>query len=116
MVVNLKDKKRLASRVTGVGVHRINFDTDPLDDVADALTRENIRFFEIAGNDEILVTAIAPSRWKYDLKSGKTLFAMKLLTRPKLKRIAILAPVRALHRILAGLIKKRNKIEHIYDY
>ena len=43
LVVNLKAKKRLASRVIGVGVHRIRFDTDHLDDVADAITRENIR-------------------------------------------------------------------------
>jgi len=43
VVVNLKAKKRLASRVTGVGVHRIKFDADHLDDVADAITRENIR-------------------------------------------------------------------------
>ena len=43
MVVNLKAKKRLAARVTGVGVHRIKFDTDHLDDIADAITRENIR-------------------------------------------------------------------------
>ncbi len=43
MVVNLKAKKRLASRVTGVGIHRIKFDTDHLDDIADAITRENIR-------------------------------------------------------------------------
>ena len=43
MVVNLKAKKRLAARVTGVGVHRIRFDTEHLDDVADAITRENIR-------------------------------------------------------------------------
>ena len=43
VVVNLKAKKRLASRVTGVGVHRIKFDADHLDDIADAITRENIR-------------------------------------------------------------------------
>ena len=43
VVVNLKAKKRLASRVMGVGVHRIKFDTDHLDDIADAITRENIR-------------------------------------------------------------------------
>ena len=43
MVVNLKAKKRLAARVTGVGVHRIRFDTDHLTDIADAITRENIR-------------------------------------------------------------------------
>ena len=43
MVVNLKAKKRLAARVSGVGVNRIRFDTDHLDDIADAITRENIR-------------------------------------------------------------------------
>ena len=43
MVVNLKAKKRLVARVTGVGIHRIRFDTDHLTDIADAITRENIR-------------------------------------------------------------------------
>ena len=43
MVVNLRAKKRLVSRVTGVGIHRVKFDTDHLDEVADAITRENIR-------------------------------------------------------------------------
>jgi len=43
VVVNLKAKKRLAARVSGVGVNRIKFDTDHLDDIADAITRENIR-------------------------------------------------------------------------
>ena len=43
VVVNLKAKKRLTSRVTGVGVHRIHFDSDHLDDIADAITRESIR-------------------------------------------------------------------------
>ena len=43
MVVNLKSKKRLVSRITGVGVHRVWFDSERLDDIADAITRENIR-------------------------------------------------------------------------
>ena len=43
MVVNLRAKKRLVARVTGVGVHRVRFDADHLEDVADAITRENIR-------------------------------------------------------------------------
>jgi large subunit ribosomal protein L19e len=41
--VNLKAKKRLVSRVVGVGVHRVKFDSDHLDDIADAITRDNIR-------------------------------------------------------------------------
>jgi len=43
LVVNLRAKKRLVSRVTGVGIHRIRFDTDHLIDIADAITRANIR-------------------------------------------------------------------------
>jgi large subunit ribosomal protein L19e len=43
VVVNLKAKKRLVARITGVGIHRVKFDSDHLDDVADAITRENIR-------------------------------------------------------------------------
>ena len=53
MVVNLKAKKRLASRVTGVGVHRIKFDSDHLDDIADAITRENIRSLITANTIQI---------------------------------------------------------------
>ena len=43
MPVNLKAKKRLVSRIVGVGVHRVRFDNDHLDDVADAITRDDIR-------------------------------------------------------------------------
>ncbi len=43
VVVNLRAKKRLVSRVTGVGIHRVRLNSDHLDEVADAITRENIR-------------------------------------------------------------------------
>ena len=43
MVVNLRAKKRLVSRIVGVGVHRVRFDNDHLDDITDAITRVNIR-------------------------------------------------------------------------
>jgi len=43
VVVNLKTKKRLVSRILGVGANRVKFDVDHLDDVADAITRDNIR-------------------------------------------------------------------------
>ena len=43
MPVNLSAKKRLVSRMTGVGMKRIKFDVDHLDDIADAITRDNIR-------------------------------------------------------------------------
>ena len=43
MPVNLSAKKRLVSRMTGVGIKRIKFDVDHLDDVADAITRQQVR-------------------------------------------------------------------------
>ena len=43
MPVNLHAKKQLASRIVGVGVHRIRFDSEHLDDIADAITRDDIR-------------------------------------------------------------------------
>ena len=43
MPVNLKAKKQLVARMYKVGVNRVQFDSDHLDDIADAITRENIR-------------------------------------------------------------------------
>ena len=43
MPVNLKAKKQLVARMYKVGVNRVMFDSDHLDDIADAITRDNIR-------------------------------------------------------------------------
>ena len=43
MVVNIRKKRELVARMLGVGVNRIRFEPDKLDDVADSITRENIR-------------------------------------------------------------------------
>ena len=80
------------------------------------LARQGVQFVEIAGNDEILITAIAPHDWEYDLKDGEFLFAMPILTQPTLKRIAVKAPVKFLHTILTDLEDREIRIEHVYDY
>jgi len=41
--MNVKSKKQLASRVLGVGIHRVRIDSESLDDVSKALTRDDIR-------------------------------------------------------------------------
>ncbi len=43
MVVNLKKKRELVSRIMGIGANRIRFEPDKLDDIADSITREDIR-------------------------------------------------------------------------
>ena len=56
VVVNLKAKKRLVSRMVGVGVSRVWFDSQHLEDIADAITRENIRSLMTANT--ILIKSI----------------------------------------------------------
>ena len=53
MVVNLKTKRLLVSRILGVGANRVRFDSEHLDDVADAITRDNIRSLVTANVIEV---------------------------------------------------------------
>ncbi len=70
LVVNLKAKKRLVSRVTGVGVHRVKFDSDHLDDVADAITRENIRSL-ITANTIKIKPIVGTSKGRAHIKKAQ---------------------------------------------
>jgi large subunit ribosomal protein L19e len=53
VVVNLKTKRLLVSRILGVGANRVRFDSEHLDDVADAITRDNIRSLVTANVIEV---------------------------------------------------------------
>jgi large subunit ribosomal protein L19e len=43
MPVNLKKKRELISRMLGIGANRVRFEPDKLDDIADSITREDLR-------------------------------------------------------------------------
>jgi len=43
MVVNIAKKRELVARILGVGANRIRFEPDRLEDVADSITRDNVR-------------------------------------------------------------------------
>lgn len=43
MVVNIAKKRELVARILDVGANRIRFEPDRLEDVADSITRDNIR-------------------------------------------------------------------------
>ncbi|MFQ5969326.1 MAG: 50S ribosomal protein L19e [Nitrososphaerales archaeon] len=49
MPTNLRDKRELVARILGVGVNRIRFDPEYLEDVTDAITRDDIRSLLTAG-------------------------------------------------------------------
>jgi hypothetical protein len=84
--------------------------------IALQLAREGASFTEIAGNDEIALTALAPKSWKYNGPDGTVLFAAAMPTDPNLQRVAISTPVSALHNVLHALVDGGVQIEHIYDY
>jgi hypothetical protein len=81
-----------------------------------ALAKQGVRFREFAGNDEILVTAIAPSALELRLTTGEILLAEPLLTNPAATRIGVRVPVESLPAILAELASHGIAIERLYDY
>ena len=67
VVVNLRAKKRLVARIMGVGANRVKFDSDHLDDIADAITRGNIRSL-ISANTIKIKPIVGTSRGRAQLK------------------------------------------------
>jgi len=70
MPVNLSAKKRLVSRMTGAGIKRIKFDVDHLDDVADAITRQQIRSL-ITANTIRIKKIVGTSRGRAQAKKNQ---------------------------------------------
>lgn len=84
-------------------------------DTVPILTDQGVDFIDIAGNDEILLSAVAPATWEYNLKHGSLLFTMPLMNKPA-KRYMIQVPTSSLGHILRELRKENVYIEHLYDF
>jgi hypothetical protein len=108
----LRIEKRINDRQTLVAIPRYEAFTR----LVPRLAERDVRFVEIAGNDEILLTVIAPNGWDGAPRDSETLFAMPILTQPGQQRVALKVPVAALHRVLADLPGSGATLEHIYDY
>lgn len=80
------------------------------------LSKQGVSFLNIAGNDEIFLTIIAPITWNYNLSDGDSIFDMEILTNKNLKRFGIRVPVKSLSKILLELNEQDMRLEHIYDY
>jgi hypothetical protein len=81
-----------------------------------ALAKQGVRFREFAGNDEILLTAMAPSALEFRLAAGDLLLYEPLLTNAGATRIAVKVPVESLREALAELASRGITLERIYDY
>lgn len=85
-------------------------------DTVPLLARDGVQFEEIGGNDEIMLTLVAPAAWRYDLSAGKPLFSMALLTGEAAQRIAVQVPARDLGAVLREMDAKGLRLEHLFDY
>jgi hypothetical protein len=84
------------------------------------LVGQGVRFTEIAGNDEIMITVLAPRDWRWDPANGDLLFSMPILSQPERTRLVVRVPVRSLHtavdRVTHASASDGVTLEHIYDY
>ena len=84
---NLNKRKILASKVLGVGIHKIVFDTTRLPEIKEAITKQDIRDFYNEGiitikeskgrqSKEVRKTRRGPGKIKFTIKKGKTEYAV----------------------------------------
>lgn len=80
------------------------------------LIGQGVRFLDIAGNDDILLTVLAPRALNLSTAGGIAVLDEAFLTDMTMRRIALKVPVRGLHQIVPALEKMGATIEHVYDY
>ena len=80
------------------------------------LTKANVQFTQISGNDDILVTVIADNKNNEKIDNGKFLFS-SLVISPKDKiRLAYTVKVKKLTAFINALKPLGITLEHVYDY
>jgi hypothetical protein len=85
-------------------------------EVVQLLQTKGVRFLSIAGNDDILLTALAPRALADLVPSDRRVATLPLLTDPLRTRLALRVRITALADVLAWLASRGASVEAIYDY
>jgi FAD/FMN-containing dehydrogenase len=85
-------------------------------EIVPKLAERDVRFLEIAGNDDIALSVIKPSNTPELTGLGQRMFSSKLVSDPTRVRTILFVPVRQLSHALRTLSSKGAQLEHIYDY
>jgi hypothetical protein len=80
------------------------------------LVAGGVRFRELAGNRDILMTSIVPADWRYPLPTGNVVMSEPILTNRDSQRIGVVVSAPALHTVLGEFSRLQIPIEHLYDY
>jgi hypothetical protein len=82
-----------------------------------ALAERGQRFQDIAGNDDVLVSTLAPAASTPPLVPGARVVArQRVLTTPTRERLAVQVPVLRFHELVAAWRSASLAVEHVYDY
>ncbi|MEN2412654.1 FAD-binding oxidoreductase [Flavobacterium mesophilum] len=80
------------------------------------LSNQDVKIYEISGNDEIAVSAILNSAQKTNEPGIDVLYESKIVTDETLKRNIYLMPVEKLLPFIKNAKSQNITIEHVYDY
>jgi FAD/FMN-containing dehydrogenase len=85
---------------------------------SNAAWRPPLAITEVAGNETILITGVAPAGWRWrGLPSARVTYALPLPADASRKRVAMRVPVRDLLPVLRSLGDEgRVAVDHVYDY
>ena len=80
------------------------------------LGSRSVPFVEIAGNDEILVTALMRQGVRFSAPGAERIFSMTISTRPGRLRQGFSVKVSELTNVLRTINRSGGEFEHAYDY
>lgn len=81
------------------------------------LVQQGVTFREVAGNNSaILLTVLAPETWQPVSQNLQLVFTQPIVTKPGLKRVALVTTVGSLDKTIHYVNEQKVKIEHVYDY
>ena len=85
-------------------------------EIVPGLLRQNVQFFEIEGNDVILITITGDKNWVNTIPNAELLFETPIYSNKDSKRTALLVPVKNLQSVAMELENQQQSIEHLFDY
>jgi hypothetical protein len=77
---------------------------------------QGVRFLDIAGNRDILITVIGRRGMSLEVPQGELLTIAAMLTDPTMQRLAIRVPVSKLTEVVSYVAREHAVVEHLYDY
>ena len=80
------------------------------------LHSRGVKFISIAGNDDVLVTLILPSKQAPPGKPARVITTVPVLTNPDASRVAVSVPVASLSDVMTSVLSSGGAVERIYDY